>query len=272
MTTQPKKNTVASLLAQVRGDNSLSSLHPELTIEPIYKSGNGAASSEDGFDTSSGGRWLSTYIDAEGRLGIKNVSESPEIRNLSERGDSEEMGSDNEGSNEGGVRNKRYYATEDDDLEAPLIAGWKRETTIREYTKSGIRGEVVYVAPCGKRFKQYPDIIRYLEKRGVTSIKRENFSFSTKLIVGDFLRPSGETDDSGEEKYVRLTCEEMKDEIDKVRKENGWKPRRRIGPGSRDGGRKSNGSDRNEPMKLEEQYKLLQRLQVSDDVSTEFLL
>ena len=102
MTTHPKKNTVASLLAQVRGDNSLSSLHPELTIEPIYKSGNGAASSEDGFDTSSGGRRLSTYIDSEGRLGIKNVSESPEIRNLSERGDSEEMRSDAEGSNEGG--------------------------------------------------------------------------------------------------------------------------------------------------------------------------
>ena len=60
----------------------------------------------------------------------------------------------------GPVKNKRYYATEDDDLDAPLKAGWKRETTIREYTKSGIRGEVVYVAPCGKRFKQYPDIIR----------------------------------------------------------------------------------------------------------------
>ena len=41
-----------------------------------------------------------------------------------------------------------------------MDGGWRRETTIREYTKSGIRGEVVYVAPCGKRFKQYPDIIR----------------------------------------------------------------------------------------------------------------
>ena len=58
------------------------------------------------------------------------------------------------------TKGKRYYATEDDDLRSPLAAGWRRETTIREYTKSGIRGEVVYVAPCGKRFKQYPDIIR----------------------------------------------------------------------------------------------------------------
>ena len=140
----------------------------------------------------------------------------------------------------------------------------------------------MYVAPCGKRFKQYPDIIRvsqiillpvlennfviifqYLEKRHITSIRRENFSFSTKLIIGDFLRPSGETDDNtGEEKYVRLTEEQMKDEIDKVRKENGWKPRKRIGPlRSREGGRRSNG-DRGDGHNVEDQYKLLQRLQV----------
>ena len=112
------------------------------------------------------------------------------------------------------------------------------------------------------KFKTF--IIQYLEKRLVTSIKRENFSFSTKLIIGDFLRPSGETDDiTGEEKYLRLTENQMKEEIDKVRKENGWKPRKRIGPlSSRDGGRKSNG-DRSEAHNVEDQYKLLQRLQVN---------
>ena len=60
----------------------------------------------------------------------------------------------------GQTKGKRYYATEADDLQAPMGSGWRRETTIREYTKSGIRGEVVYVAPCGKKFKQYPDITR----------------------------------------------------------------------------------------------------------------
>ena len=171
--------------------------------------------------------------------------------------------------------------------------GWRRETAIREYTKSGIRGEVVYVAPCGKRFKQYPDIIRvsttnmgrredisllgntdkillyndflqYLEKRGINNIKRENFSFSTKLIVGDFLRPTGQNDNNtGEEKYIRYTEDQMNDEIDKVRKENGWKPRKRNKPSnSRDGSRKTNGAEKTDQQKLEEQYRLLQRLQV----------
>ena len=108
-------------------------------------------------------------------------------------------------------------------------------------------------------------IVQYLDKRRVTAIRRENFSFSTKLIIGDFLRPSGETDDiTGEEKYLRLSENQMKDEIDKVRKENGWKPRKRIGPlSSRDGGRKSNGDRSSDPHNVEDQYKLLQRLQVN---------
>merc|ERR1719233_412303 len=239
VTTKPKKNTVASLLAQTRGvssgdqlsDSSLANSHPELTIEPIYRSADSAKVAADPeFDQSHNGRRLSTYVDSEGRLQIKNTSESPEIRNLSERDSEEGLGSDSEADfhEDGSTKGKRYYATELDDLQAPMNNGWRRETAIREYTKSGIRGEVVYVAPCGKRFKQYPDIIRYLEKRGINNIKRENFSFSTKLIVGDFLRPTGQNDNNtGEEKYIRYTEDQMNDEIDKVRKENGWKPRKR---------------------------------------------
>jgi hypothetical protein len=54
----------------------------------------------------------------------------------------------------------RYATIETQELRLPLRMGWKRETTVREYSKSGIRGDVVYHAPCGKKFKQYPDIMR----------------------------------------------------------------------------------------------------------------
>merc|ERR1712106_991775 len=276
VTTKPKKNTVASLLAQTRGvpsndrlsDTSLASSHPELTIEPIYRSATAesSAGADHEFDQSHNGRRMSTYVDSEGRLQIKNASESPEIRNSSERDSEEGQGSDSEADfhEDGSTKGKRYYATELDDLQAPMNNGWRRETAIREYTKSGIRGEVVYVAPCGKRFKQYPDIIRYLEKRGINNIKRENFSFSTKLIIGDFLRPTGQSDiNSGEEKYIHYTEDQMNDEIDKVRKENGWKPRKRNKPSnSREGSRKTNGLSLGEEMNMEDQYKLLQRLQL----------
>ena len=54
----------------------------------------------------------------------------------------------------------KYATVETDELRLPLQMGWKREINVREYSKSGIRGDVVYFAPCGKKFKQYPDIIR----------------------------------------------------------------------------------------------------------------
>ena len=58
--------------------------------------------------------------------------------------------------------------------------GWKREITVREYSKSGIRGDVLYYAPCGKKFKQYPDIMR-------VSLSIEN---KTNNEFRDFRSPS----------------------------------------------------------------------------------
>ena len=58
-------------------------------------------------------------------------------------------------------------------------------------------------------------------------LQREHFSFSTKVFIGDFLKPTGKMNENGEEKYARLTEKEMYEDIDKLRRENGWKPRRR---------------------------------------------
>ena len=89
-----------------------------------------------------------------------------------------------------------------------------------------MRGDVVYYAPCGKKFKQYPDIIRYLEKNEIQDLAREHFSFSTKIFIGEFLKPTGMME-NGEEKYLRLNEQEMLIDVDKIRAENGWKPRKR---------------------------------------------
>uniref|UniRef100_A0A3Q1B8Q5 Bromodomain adjacent to zinc finger domain 2B n=1 Tax=Amphiprion ocellaris TaxID=80972 RepID=A0A3Q1B8Q5_AMPOC len=62
---------------------------------------------------------------------------------------------------------------------------WQRETRIR--TVAGrLQGEVAYFAPCGKKLRQYPDVMKYLVRNGITEITRDNFSFSTKIKVGDF--------------------------------------------------------------------------------------
>lgn len=241
-TVKPKKNTVASLLAQTRGSD-----RPDLTIEPVFRKGRESPIS-----------WSrSQSRDSNpGRLSSDHESDDGQTSDCD----------DYQESNGTSKQKGRQVVTDTEDLKVPLRNGWRRETTIREYSKSGIRGEVVYVAPCGKRFKQYPDIIRYLEKRGIANIRRTHFSFSTKLIVGDFLRPTGKSDSTGDEKYDRFTGDQMNDEIDRIRKENGWKPRKRGKAGRRGrGSGSSNGTEASNSAAAaaaaDEHVKLLQKLQ-----------
>ncbi|XP_028446630.1 bromodomain adjacent to zinc finger domain protein 2B isoform X6 [Perca flavescens] len=80
---------------------------------------------------------------------------------------------------------KRRRVTDERVLGLPLEFGWQRETRIR--TVAGrLQGEVAYFAPCGKKLRQYPDVMKYLLRNGITNISRDNFSFSTKIKVGDF--------------------------------------------------------------------------------------
>ncbi|XP_034549339.1 bromodomain adjacent to zinc finger domain protein 2B isoform X3 [Notolabrus celidotus] len=80
---------------------------------------------------------------------------------------------------------KRRRVTDERVLRLPLEFGWQRETRIR--TVGGrLQGEVAYFAPCGKKLRQYPDVMKYLLRNGITEISRDNFSFSTKIKVGDF--------------------------------------------------------------------------------------
>ncbi len=63
---------------------------------------------------------------------------------------------------------------------------------------------------------------------------------------------------------VRFTDDQMNDEIDRIRKENGWKPRKRGKPGRRGrGSGSSNGGEApNNTAAADEHVKLLQKLQV----------
>ena len=69
-------------------------------------------------------------------------------------------------------------------------------------------------------------ILQHLEKNGMNDLSREHFSFSTKVFIGDFLKPTGVMMDNGEEKYITLNEKEMLEDVNKIRAENGWKPRK----------------------------------------------
>ncbi|XP_072197863.1 bromodomain adjacent to zinc finger domain protein 2B isoform X1 [Excalfactoria chinensis] len=80
---------------------------------------------------------------------------------------------------------KRRRVTDERELRVPLEYGWQRETRIRNLG-GRLQGEVAYFAPCGKKLRQYPEVVKYLSRNGIMDISRDNFSFSAKIGVGDF--------------------------------------------------------------------------------------
>ncbi|XP_070364021.1 bromodomain adjacent to zinc finger domain protein 2B isoform X15 [Equus asinus] len=54
---------------------------------------------------------------------------------------------------------KRRRVTDERELRLPLEYGWQRETRIRNFG-GRLQGEVAYYAPCGKKLRQYPEVIK----------------------------------------------------------------------------------------------------------------
>ncbi|XP_076119637.1 bromodomain adjacent to zinc finger domain protein 2B-like isoform X3 [Alosa pseudoharengus] len=84
-----------------------------------------------------------------------------------------------------GSGGRRKRVTDEQELRLPLELGWQRETRIRN-VGGRLQGDVAYYAPCGKKLRQYPDVVKYLARNGICDITRDNFSFSAKIKVGDF--------------------------------------------------------------------------------------
>uniref|UniRef100_A0A8B9KJX3 Bromodomain adjacent to zinc finger domain, 2Ba n=1 Tax=Astyanax mexicanus TaxID=7994 RepID=A0A8B9KJX3_ASTMX len=57
---------------------------------------------------------------------------------------------------------KRKRVMNEDDLKSPLEMGWRRETRIKAVA-GRLQGDVAYYAPCGKRLRQYPDVVKGLQ-------------------------------------------------------------------------------------------------------------
>uniref|UniRef100_A0A3B3ZYF0 MBD domain-containing protein n=1 Tax=Periophthalmus magnuspinnatus TaxID=409849 RepID=A0A3B3ZYF0_9GOBI len=95
----------------------------------------------------------------------------------------EEDEEDSDDSLSGLVKKKRVM--DEKDLMLPLELGWRRETRIKSVAGRP-QGDVAYYGPCGKKLRQYPDVMKYLSRNGISGLTRDNFSFSAKIRVGDF--------------------------------------------------------------------------------------
>ncbi|XP_061699307.1 bromodomain adjacent to zinc finger domain protein 2A isoform X3 [Syngnathoides biaculeatus] len=79
---------------------------------------------------------------------------------------------------------RRRVATEQQ-VQFPLLHGWKREIRVKKINDR-MKGETWYYTPCGRRMKQFPEVIKYLKKHQGGVVTREHFSFSPRMPVGDF--------------------------------------------------------------------------------------
>uniref|UniRef100_A0A8C7Q6R5 Bromodomain adjacent to zinc finger domain 2B n=1 Tax=Oncorhynchus mykiss TaxID=8022 RepID=A0A8C7Q6R5_ONCMY len=57
---------------------------------------------------------------------------------------------------------KRKRVMDEQELRIPLELGWQRETRIKSVSGK-MQGDVAYYAPCGKKLRQYPDVMKGLQ-------------------------------------------------------------------------------------------------------------
>ncbi|XP_059560309.1 bromodomain adjacent to zinc finger domain protein 2B isoform X16 [Myotis daubentonii] len=115
----------------------------------------------------------------------KDSEDSNEDEEEDDEEEDEEDEEDDESDDSQSGTSKRRRVTDERELRIPLEYGWQRETRIRNFG-GRLQGEVAYYAPCGKKLRQYPEVIKYLSRNGIMDISRDNFSFSAKIRVGDF--------------------------------------------------------------------------------------
>ncbi|XP_077780040.1 bromodomain adjacent to zinc finger domain protein 2A isoform X1 [Podarcis muralis] len=106
---------------------------------------------------------------------------------------------------------RRRIATAEE-VRYPLKHGWRREVYIKKGS-SRWQGETWYYGPCGKRMKQFPEVIKYLSRNIVQNVCREHFSFSPRMPVGDFFE---ERDTPQGLQWVQLTPEEIPSRIQAI--------------------------------------------------------
>ncbi|KAM6039080.1 LOW QUALITY PROTEIN: bromodomain adjacent to zinc finger domain protein 2A [Chlamydotis macqueenii] len=106
---------------------------------------------------------------------------------------------------------RRRIATQEE-VRLPLQHGWRREVRIRKGNHRW-QGETWYYGPCGKRMKQFPEVIKYLSRNVVQDVRREHFSFSPRMPVGDFYE---ERDTPEGTQWVKLSPEEIPSRIQAI--------------------------------------------------------
>ncbi|XP_044588575.1 bromodomain adjacent to zinc finger domain protein 2B isoform X7 [Cotesia glomerata] len=224
---KPKKNTVASLLAQSRAlgikptpafdpnipiSHQVSLLRSNILAAQLHASA--ALQCDDKNQRSLQEKMKNKFLEVSGEESNMDVT--------SESGSNTDVLTDTDDDNpEGTSAKRRKLNPSDKDLQIPLERGWKRETIIKGLGKTGIiKGDVLYYSPCGRRFLNSTDLNKFLEQQNSLEITSANFSFSSRPLVGEFLQP---TMGLAEAEYVRLGAQEVARRLEELKAAGGFR-------------------------------------------------
>ncbi|XP_043266321.1 bromodomain adjacent to zinc finger domain protein 2B isoform X3 [Colletes gigas] len=218
---KPKKNTVASLLAQSRALG----IKPTPTLDPSVPLSHQVSLLRSNILAA---QLHATTTDDKSQEKMKNklLEVSGEESNMdvtSESGSNTDVVTDTDDDNMDGVSSakRRKVKPSERDLQVPLERGWKRETVIKGLGKSGvIKGDVSYYSPCGKTFRSSPDLAKFLEQQNPAELTTANFSFSSRPLIGEFLQP---TMGLAEAEFVRLGAQEVARRLEELRAAGGFR-------------------------------------------------
>ncbi|XP_015607370.1 bromodomain adjacent to zinc finger domain protein 2B isoform X13 [Cephus cinctus] len=225
---KPKKNTVASLLAQSRAlgikptptldpsvplSHQVSLLRSNILAAQLHASTTGQG--DDKSQRSLQEKMKNKFLEVSGEESNMDVT--------SESGSNTDVVTDTDEDNAEGTPSakRRKLNPSDKDLQVPLDRGWKRETVIKGLGKTGvIKGDVSYYSPCGKTFRNSPELLKFLEQQHPAELTTANFSFSSRPLVGEFLQP---TMGLAEAEFVRLGAQEVARRLEELRAAGGFR-------------------------------------------------
>ncbi|KAM5289114.1 bromodomain adjacent to zinc finger domain protein 2A isoform 2-T2 [Ctenodactylus gundi] len=192
----------------------------------------------------------------------KDVSSFPEAT-----GDLEEITGEVSTSSSGDILRRRIATPEE--VRLPLQHGWRREVRIKKGSHRW-QGETWYYGPCGKRMKQFPEVIKYLSRNVVHSVRREHFSFSPRMPVGDFFE---ERDTPEGLQWVQLSAEEIPSRIQAITGKRG-RPRNNEKAKTKEVPKVKRGRGRPPKVKIPEllnktDSRLLKKLEVQETLNEE---
>ncbi|XP_033087270.1 bromodomain adjacent to zinc finger domain protein 2B isoform X20 [Trachypithecus francoisi] len=92
----------------------------------------------------------------------RDSEDSNEDEEEDDEEEDDEDDEDDESDDSQSGTSKRRRVTDERELRIPLEYGWQRETRIRNFG-GRLQGEVAYYAPCGKKLRQYPEVIKGMQ-------------------------------------------------------------------------------------------------------------